>query len=242
MISDDYVWFAWASAFLIPWVGLFVAFPRHRKAMLWTSVFTMPFGLTEPIFVPEYWNPPSLFDLAARTGFDIESLIFSFGIGGVGSVLFSILSGRFPRPLQAEEKHARQHRFHKGALSSPFVVFLILYLFPWNAIYPGIAAMAFGATAAVVCRPDLKRATLAGGMIFLVYYVLFLIGLELSAPGYIARVWNLEALTGWTIVGLPVEELWFAAAFGMYWGGVYEHFTWHVAERAELASAAVANG
>jgi hypothetical protein len=31
--------------------------------------------------IPEYWNPPSLFDLAQRTGFDIESLIFGFAFG-----------------------------------------------------------------------------------------------------------------------------------------------------------------
>jgi len=50
--------------------------------MGWRSWLTALFGLTEPRFVPEYWNPPSLFDLAQCTGFDIESLIFCFGIGG----------------------------------------------------------------------------------------------------------------------------------------------------------------
>jgi hypothetical protein len=29
--------------------------------------------------VPEYWRPPSLFDLALKNGFDIESLLFAFG-------------------------------------------------------------------------------------------------------------------------------------------------------------------
>ena len=62
--------------------------------MLRASLLTMPFGLTEALFVPRYWDPPSLFDLAQRTGFDIESLIFSFGIGGVGSVLYNILTGQ----------------------------------------------------------------------------------------------------------------------------------------------------
>lgn len=41
----------------------------------------MLLGFTEPLFVPAYWNPPTLFDLAQRTGFDIESLIFTFAIG-----------------------------------------------------------------------------------------------------------------------------------------------------------------
>ena len=59
--------------------------------MLKMSLITMPFGLTEPLFVPEYWMPPSLFHLAERTGFDIESLIFSFAIGGIGTVLYNLI-------------------------------------------------------------------------------------------------------------------------------------------------------
>ena len=50
----------------------------------------MPLGLSEPLFVPGYWNPPSLFNLAQKTGFDIESILFSFAIGGIGSVLYRI--------------------------------------------------------------------------------------------------------------------------------------------------------
>ena len=59
--------------------------------MWWASVYMAPFGLTEPLFVPEYWNPPSLFELAQKTGFDIESFIFSFAIGGIGAVLYTSL-------------------------------------------------------------------------------------------------------------------------------------------------------
>lgn len=226
MIPDSYVWLFWSSAFLVPWISLFWSFPAHRRRMLWASLFTMPFGLTEPLFVPEYWSPPSLFDLALRTGFDIESLIFCFGIGGVGSALFSVLSGRLPRPIPESERHGPRHRFHMWALASPFLVFIPLFFLPWNPIYPSILSMIVGGVATVLCRPDLKKATLAGSLIFLAYYILFLVGLELTAPGYIDRVWNLEALTGLVLFDLPIEELLFAAAFGAYWAGVYEHFTW----------------
>ena len=85
-ISETYVWLIWSSAFLVPWLAAFVGFPQYRRMMLWASLFTAPLGLTEPLFVPEYWNPPSLFDLAQTTGFDIESVIFCFGIGGIGAV------------------------------------------------------------------------------------------------------------------------------------------------------------
>ena len=74
-VSDQYVWLTWASSFLLPWLLLLWRYPAHRRVMLWASVLTTPFGLTEPLFIPRYWNPPSLFGLAQRTGFDLESLI-----------------------------------------------------------------------------------------------------------------------------------------------------------------------
>jgi len=42
----------------------------------------------------------------------------------------------------------------------------------------------------------------------------------------IAQVWNLPALSGVPVRGIPLEELLFGFAFGMYWTGVYEHLTW----------------
>lgn len=229
MIPDQYAWLAWSSAFLIPWAVLFLAYPQHRREMVWASLFTMPFGLTEPIFVPEYWSPPSLFDLALRTGFDMESLIFCFGIGGVAAVLYNVLHKRSLITVPSRERHSRQHRFHYLALASPFLAFLALFWFSWNPIYPSIVAMVIGALATIACRPDLGKTTWLGGLLFLAYYTVFLLGLELTAADYIARVWNHEALSGWHILGMPLEELLFAASFGMYWSGVYEHYTWHQA-------------
>jgi len=225
-MNDQYVWFLWSAAFMLPWAGVYISFPQHRSAMLWASLFTMPFGLTEPLFVPEYWSPPSLFDLAINTGFDIESLIFCFGIGGLAAVLYNIITQRVPQKIPKEEKYKPLHRHHYKALLTPFISFPILYLFPWNPIYPAILAMIMGTIANILCRPDLKNKTWIGGLLFLVYYAIFLTGLELSAPDYIERVWNTQALTGYNIFFMPLEELLFAISFGMYWSGVYEHFTW----------------
>jgi len=176
--------------------------------------------------VPEYWNPPSLFDLAASTGFDIESLIFCFGIGGIGSVLYNVTTGKVLRDVAPEDQKLSLHRHHYKALLAPFISFPILYFLPWNPIYPGIAAMFIGALANILCRPDLKQKTWKGGILFLIYYSIFLTGLELTAPDYINRVWNLSNLSGISIFYMPLEELLFAIAFGMYWSGVYEHINW----------------
>ncbi len=194
--------------------------------MVWASLFTTPFGLTEPIFVPEYWSPPSLFDLARTTGFDVESLVFSFGIGGIGAVLYNLLTNTELAPVAEVERRSRHHKLHNWALLVPFASFPILYLFPWNPIYPAIVAIVLGAIAASLCRPDLIRKTWIGAILFVAYYTVFLIGVEWTAPGYIERVWNLPALSGLGVAGIPIEESLFAAAFGAYWSSVYDHFTW----------------
>lgn len=234
-MPEHYVWLTWSSAFLLPWLALFLGFRRYRTVMLRTSLATMPFGLTEPLFVPRYWNPPSLFDLAQRTGFDIESLIFCFAIGGVGVVLYDALTNRMLVPVGRAERECRRHRFHRAALLAPVATFPILLQLPWNPIYPAIAAMGLGGLATALCRPDLARKSVIGGALFLVYYAVFMLLLAWSSPGYIEHVWNLAALSGIRIAGVPLEELLFGFAFGTYWSGVYEHLTWQSVVRVAAA-------
>jgi hypothetical protein len=225
-MTYHYVWLLWSSAFLFPWTALWLWAGRHRTMMWRTSLATVPFGLTEPLFVPRYWNPPSLFELAHKTGFDIESLIFCFAIGGVGAALYNTVTRRYLVPLRAAEHEHTRHPWHRIALLTPIVTFLLLYWLPWNPIYPGIAAMTLGAIAAAACRPDLIPNSFIGGLLFFAYYGVFMLALLWSAPGYIEQVWNLSDLTGIRLAGIPLEEMLFGFAFGMYWSGVYEHITW----------------
>lgn len=236
MIDDRYVWLVWSSAFLVPWAVAYLVLPAHRAKMMWASLFTAPFGLTEPVFVPAYWNPPSLLDLAQTTGFDIESIVFSFGIGGLGSALYDIITGAKLVSVGQLERVRPLHRHHYVAIAAPFLAFPALYVLPWNPIYPAIVAMFVGAVSTIACRPDLAAKTWIGGALFLGFYAVYLLGLEGFAPGYIARVWNLADLTGVIVVRMPLEELLFAVAFGMYWAGAYEHFTWKGSSMGHRAS------
>ncbi len=222
-----YVWLLWSSAFLIPWLVLFAANGGGRRAMWQTSAVTAVFGLTEPIFVPRYWNPPSLFDLAQRTGFDVESLIFSFAIGGIGVVLYNAVTRRDIVPMAPEAQHDRRHRWHREVLWVPVFLFIPLYVLPWNPIYAAVVSLALGAIAAAFCRPDLAGKTVIGSLLFLLLYWAFMLALRWSAPGYIESVWNLRGLSGVVVGGVPLEELLFGFTFGAYWSSVYEHLTWH---------------
>jgi len=205
----QYVWLIWSLFTLLVWLILYLSKPAFRKEMMSISLGTMLLGFTEPLFVPEYWNPPTLFDLAQRTGFDIESLIFTFAIGGTGSVLYKAIYKRNVAKMEITEMGHSRHRFHIYILTSPIPIFLFLAVFTeLNHIYCGVIAMFAGALLTLYCRPDLKWKIWVGGLLFLVYYFVFFLSLL-------------------TVVPIPIEELLFAFSFGMLWSSLYEHILWY---------------
>jgi hypothetical protein len=216
-------WFVFSLVLLGIWFVFFLAERTTRKRMLFVSLLTMPFGLTEPLFVPEYWNPPSLFDLAARTGFDIESFIFCFALGGIGTITYDIVFKACKR-----EQPSHRHKYHLASLFSPIVVFMLLSLFKWlNPIYSASAAMLVGGILAFFRTPDLKKEIITGGLLFLLLYSLSFLFCTLIYPYAVERFWNLPSLSGILLLGIPLEELFFAFAFALMWSSVYEHIRWH---------------
>jgi hypothetical protein len=212
MQDFQYVWLVWSSAFLIPWAAIYVAAPKYRRFMVRRSLATMIFGLSEPIFVPRYWNPPSLFHLGQRTGFDIESFIFCFAIGGVGTVLTQIIMGQ---KAAADDERVRRLRWRIRAAA--LVTLVVLLPFRWSPMYAGIIAMGVGGIAKLCYFPRQRTGAVAGGVVFLLLYLLFLLGLKWTVPGYIQSVWNFKTLSAVRPLGLPLEELLFAFTFGMFW-------------------------
>ncbi|MEK7062736.1 MAG: lycopene cyclase domain-containing protein [Patescibacteria group bacterium] len=209
------------------WLVIFIFNKNSRKEMFLVSLFTTPFGLTEPLFVPEYWNPPSLFNLATTTGFDIESLIFSFAIGGIGAILYNFLFRVKHRKICKNEMHSKRHRLHLLALFSPVIVFLFLSSFTeLNPIYTASIAMFTGGMATILCRPDLKKEVWMGGVLFLLLYFVFFFFFIKVYPYVVKDYWNLSAISEILVAGIPLEELMFAFTYGTLWSSAYEHIKW----------------
>mgnify|MGYP001618911211 CR=1 FL=1 len=163
-----------------------------------------------------------MFNLAATTGFDIESLIFSFAIGGIGAILYETFVKVKHIKMSHHEQNSSRHRFHLLALISPIITFLPLYLFTsFNPIYSASIAMAIGVIAAIFCRSDLKTKILFGSLMFLALYFIFFVSFNLAYPSIVKQVWNLQAISGILIFGVPLEELMFALTFGALWASYY---------------------
>lgn len=231
------VWFGWTLAFLAAWSVVYISLPGKgsKREMLVVSLWTSLLGLTEPLFVPEYWNPPSLFDLAKTTGFDIESLIFCFAVGGLAVVLYERIFPVRHVKMTPEEIAEPRHRFHPLAILATPALFIVLALLTGlNPIYCGIVSLFFGGFLTWYCRPDLKVKMAASGLLFLGFYFVFFLLLIFSVPGYVQAVWNLPELSGIMIAGIPVEELLFAFSFGFFWSSIYEHLAWRKLERVSV--------
>ncbi|MFQ5890072.1 MAG: hypothetical protein ACE5JR_08460 [Gemmatimonadota bacterium] len=67
------------------------------------------------------------------------------GNGGLGAVLYNVVTRRRLEPVGNEERHHGRHRHHRLALAAPFLAFPILYPFARNPIFSGIAALLVGA-------------------------------------------------------------------------------------------------
>lgn len=228
-MNRAYAYLITSLLLLLVWAILYYLKPESRQKMLYLSLLTAPLGLTEPLFVPSYWFPFSLFDMARKTRFDLESLLFSFAVGGVAAILYESLLKTRKVKVSRHEQHQKTHLLHRLALLSPFLSFGIFYEFTsLNPIYSASLAMLIGAIASWLCRPDLLKPMVVGSVsFFILYFGVFLIGFVWLFPGYVEAVWNLPVISRILLLGVPLEELLWAATLGAMWSSVYEHFAWY---------------
>ena len=227
------IWLEWSLLWLAAWLVLFLTIKDNdvRKEVLGASVLASVFGLTEPIFVPRYWDPPSLFNLAQTTGFDIESFIFAFSVGGIVVGLFERIFSMHHKALEpGETKYTRNTSlFAFTIFVSALFISLLLFL-PLNPIYSTIITLLAGGSLVVYLRPDLRLKMITSAILFTAFYLLYFLWFVLFAPGYVAQVWDMKALSGLLIAGIPLEEILFAFGFGFFWSGIYDLYSWRKLE------------
>lgn len=226
----QYAWFLWSLSLLIIWMLVYFSLPagQSRREMRTVSFWTSLLGLTEPIFVPEYWNPPSLFDLAQRTGFDVESFIFAFAVGGLAAVIYERIFKTKHAVMTKEERHRVRHSYHfMVLLATPLLFFFLIFGADFNPIYSTVIALIGGGILSFYCRPDLKKKMVISAFLFSGFYFVYFLALLTAFPDYAKEVWNPSAIYGIFILGVPIEELLFAFSLGLMWSSVYEHIKWY---------------
>lgn len=209
-----------ALLFDAAWLACYLIGKSYRPQIIWGTVVTTPLALTSFLFVPQYWTPPSLFDLDAHIRVGIEDFLWAGAVGGIASVVGEIV---------LKERLAARRKEHRKKHYAPFIVMLVVFLILWR-LYPGkniySTAVAFAVCAIVVAflRRDLIPTMLVGATLFTILYFLLFVYFLALYPDFIGRYYNLQNISGIRLLGVPIEELMFASTGGAVWSVTYEYF------------------
>lgn len=209
-----------ALLFDAAWLACYLIGKRYRPQIIWGTVVTAPLALTSFLFVPQYWTPPSLFNLDAHIHVGIEDFLWAGAVGGIASVVGEIV---------LKETLATRRKEHRKKHYAPFIVmlavFLILhFMYPTKNIYSTAIALAVCALVVAFLRSDLIPTLLIGAAVFTILYFLLFVYFLAWYPDFIGRYYNLQNISGIRLHGVPIEELMFASTGGAVWSVAYEYF------------------
>lgn len=194
----------------IPGAAIWTVRSDLRRMMGVTAGAALPFALFEPLFLDRYWSPTFLFRLDAILGFGLEDFLFVSALGAIGSGLYPALlrKGLAPcdRPL------ARVRRLLPAAIAAAMLVALFAAGIPPLAL--ACATMGAFLVATGAMRPDLSVPAVLGGCATALAYWLVCLVFAWLYPGVFGSTWNPDALTGLAMLGVPIEEPFYAMLAG----------------------------
>ncbi len=237
----------------VTWIALRFTDKREQiPEFWWASLACAWLGITEPLFVPEYWDPPSILKVGR---WDLESFLFCFAVGGLSAVLTELppVKGFFVRLYFSFETIVRSLLSILSSLTGDRLRAPILDGPPISRLIPPdqtrIENMLlvtffvgmFGATShfgvniiydgAFVCvatalmiawRRPRLRWQILGGGISFTFIYTIVLVVMDRVSPGFYDHWNLEALSGIWILGAPAEEYLFSFTFGVLWAPLYE--------------------
>lgn len=191
---------------------------RHMARM---ALVSLPFAFTEFMFYPDYWDPPFLFDAAARFGFGLEDFLFVAALGAMAIGLYPALARK---QLQAFTTQTPPRALLKTAMLTGTALLAAVtgWVARFPAIYTGLFVMiTIPLVLLLAARPDLWRHAWMSGGTSLIAYTGVCMALELILPGTFARYWHTGNLLDAFAGPLPVEELVYGFAAGFAAAVIY---------------------
>ena len=199
--------------YAIIWSILFIARKDLRKKILITSLFAAPLGISELLFIPEYWIP-QFQTIPIFEELFLESILFCFFLGGVVSVIYQGITNN--------------KMFEFGKIN-PYLtliapaIFLTYFLkiFYINPIYYVFISMLVGSFILLIYLKKNAIKIVYSALIntilyFAFYYIISQIFPELSAS------YQINNFYGILVNGIPIEEFIWIFSFSLYWTPLYE--------------------
>jgi hypothetical protein len=214
-----------ASIFLGAWLVLYRVRPRHREAMLCTSLFLAPAGpISEFWHLQDYWHPAYLLTIRIRSwSFGLEDYVMAFAAAGVSAWLFEELALRRDWPPSQRKSCAVFRRMATCASGALLLVILLASGLGLRSIDAILVAGVIQSGLALASSRQTPWLSVQAGTAFALLY-LGSFALLLMSPlfsGIVQAFWRTEALWGPHVIGVPVEEVAWAFVTGLFSGPLY---------------------
>jgi hypothetical protein len=242
---------------LVFWITTFVILTVKRRykdlrELWWASFACSWLALSQPLFVPDYWNPPSVLKVCE---WDLESFLFCFGVGGLAAVLtelprvrkallwldfqfFRIVKGilvgitwttRGTLPLTRVSGISSSALITKEQTRVDNMILVLVFIATFGAtaqldlnIIYDVALVCSTTAVFIWWRRPKLRWQIIGGGIS--FTLIYTVVLVIVGWLYpnFYEHWNQDELSGVTILGAPLEEYIFSFTFGILWAPLYE--------------------
>ena len=207
---------------LFIWIIFYSKRKDLRKQMLWTSSIVMLFAFMGPLYVPEWWKPPTLFDLASKTGLDIESFIFSFAIGGLIATIYYHIFKLKSKKIETKKGVRIDALFFALTIFAGFLLFTEVHPSQSSSL-----SMFLGGIIILIKRRDLLKKVIFTSSSFTILYLIGFKIFIITFPEFIENYYSSSNLTGILLCGVPFEEFLFAFSVSFLWSGMYEYVNWY---------------
>lgn len=210
-----YAFLVLALLLAVPGALAYLLRPDLRPSIRFGVALSLPFALTEPFFLGEYWRPAFLFDLGEQLGFGVEDFLFVAALAAVSVASYPIAARRTLAPLPRARRGPAAIGARAGALLAAVgAATTALYAAGLSMIHAAPIAMIAGTALAWSTRPDLVTPALGGGLATMIVYQSACLILAATHPQVFHTVWRTEESISILVLGIPVEELVYGAASG----------------------------
>lgn len=195
-------------------------FPFIRKDLIKPAIIcalcALPFGTTEFMFYPEYWQPKFLFDLADKVGFGIEDFIF---VAALAVIAFTAYPFLFNKRLKHKNgSGGLKQRIFKAVLiiGTSLACAFAFHKAAFPLIYASMIIMICVSTLPMlIWRRDLLLPAIFGALLTSGIYFLICVLYSFVYSGVFENVWRSASISGFRLIrGIPIEEPAYAFACG----------------------------
>lgn len=207
--------------FGIVWLLIYKFRPDLRKEQLFMSYFISIFGVSEHLFFGSYWKPTFLFSISG-INIGIESILLCFFYGGIASTLYEFVFNEHLKKYRKYKSKSRHFVVDFSIIFGTVLLFTFWLGFNLNIIYSNSLAFIAVGLLFIWYRRDLFIPALLNGFIvsFVSFIILIIFGFLFK--GIFDAWWQLDILSGYRILSVPIEEIIWHFCLGFAAGPMYE--------------------